>query len=78
MTVLETYGALDDVAIITLAPEKDGAFEVIEELKKRKVTVAVGHSMANLTIGEEAVNHGSNLITHLFNAMLPVILSVFI
>lgn len=70
--MLETYGTLDNVAIITLAPEKENALKVIEELTARNITVSVGHSMANLTQGEAAIKHGSKLITHLFNAMLPV------
>ncbi|XP_031628897.1 N-acetylglucosamine-6-phosphate deacetylase [Contarinia nasturtii] len=70
-TVLETYGSLDNVAIITLAPEKQNALEVIEELTARNITVSVGHSTANLTNGEAAFKKGSKLITHLFNAMLP-------
>lgn len=70
--MLETYGNLDNVAIITLAPEKENALKVIQELSDRNVTVSVGHSMANLTQGEAAINHGAKLITHLFNAMLPV------
>lgn len=68
----DTYGRLDNVAIITLAPEKANALNVIEELSKSNVTVALGHSVANFTQGEAAIERGSNLITHLFNAMLPV------
>lgn len=71
-TVFETYGSLDNVSIITLAPEKENALKVIEDLTKANITVALGHSMANLTEGEMAIERGSNLITHLFNAMLPV------
>lgn len=71
------YGSLENVAIITLAPEKENALKVIQELTERNVTVSVGHSMANLTQGEAAINHGSKLITHLFNAMLPVRRSCF-
>ncbi|XP_058129812.1 N-acetylglucosamine-6-phosphate deacetylase isoform X1 [Anopheles ziemanni] len=70
-TVREVYGSLDNVQIITLAPEKAGASEVIQELSNSGITVSVGHSMANLHDGEVAVRHGARLITHLFNAMLP-------
>lgn len=71
-TLCQTYGRLDNVSIVTLAPEKANAFDVIEELSKSNITVAMGHSVANFTEGETAVKRGSNLITHLFNAMLPV------
>lgn len=71
-TVEEAYGAVDNISIITLAPEKNNALDVIEELVNRKITVSLGHSMSNLEQGEEAVKRGASLITHLFNAMLPV------
>lgn len=72
MTLKQTYGSLDNVAIITLAPEKHRSLEVIQQLTDSGITVAIGHSMSSLHQGELAIAHGSNLITHLFNAMLPV------
>lgn len=71
-TLEEVYGDISNISIITLAPEKARVPEVIKELVNRGVTVSVGHSMADLRHGEIAVNHGATLITHLFNAMLPV------
>ncbi|XP_053680426.1 N-acetylglucosamine-6-phosphate deacetylase [Anopheles nili] len=70
-TVRDVYGSMDNVQIITLAPEKTGASQVIQELSNNGITVSLGHSMANLNDGEIAVRHGARLITHLFNAMLP-------
>lgn len=72
--LVETYGeqGLQDVSIVTLAAEKPGARQAIAELTRRGVAVAQGHSMADLSEGEAGVRSGAGLITHLFNAMLPV------
>ncbi|XP_055685633.1 N-acetylglucosamine-6-phosphate deacetylase [Lutzomyia longipalpis] len=70
-SLLEVYGDLQNVSIVTIAPEKENAKEVIEELTRRGITVSLGHTMANLKEGELACQHGATLITHLFNAMLP-------
>ncbi|XP_017066961.1 N-acetylglucosamine-6-phosphate deacetylase isoform X2 [Drosophila eugracilis] len=70
-TVERTYGSLDRIKIITLAPERVNDLEVIQQLTDRGITVALGHSMATLRDGERAAVRGATLITHLFNAMLP-------
>ncbi|XP_043659277.1 N-acetylglucosamine-6-phosphate deacetylase [Drosophila teissieri] len=70
-TLKDTYGSLERIKIITLAPEKVTDPEVIGQLVERGITVALGHSMASLSDGERAVQQGATLITHLFNAMLP-------
>ncbi|GFS46608.1 n-acetylglucosamine-6-phosphate deacetylase [Trichonephila inaurata madagascariensis] len=69
--VINTYGTLYNIRIITLAPELDVKGSVIEELVRQGITVSLGHSTCSLSDGEKAVAHGASFITHLFNAMLP-------
>lgn len=40
--VEEVYGSLNDISIITLAPELPRAFEVVSELVSRDIAVSVG------------------------------------
>lgn len=68
--VLDLYGSLENVAIITLAPELDYPhFPVIRECTKQGVIIALGHSEATLETAEAAVRSGAAMVTHLFNAM---------
>lgn len=72
------YKTLENVLIVTLAPEIDGCMEVIKSLVDKGIIVSLGHSQANLTQAENAFRCGASLITHLFNAMLPVsLLKIF-
>jgi len=68
--VEDTYGKdLSNVDIITMAPELDKECHIVKTIRDKGVLISLGHSMANLKDGEEAVKNGASLITHLFNAM---------
>lgn len=69
--VLSVYKSLDNVAMVTIAPEIPGALEVIAELHGKGIVVSLGHSAATLAVAEAAVANGAKCITHLFNAMNP-------
>jgi N-acetylglucosamine-6-phosphate deacetylase len=57
------------VAQVTLAPELRGAFELIDELVSRGVTVSAGHTDATAAEAHMAFDRGVTTVTHLFNAM---------
>ncbi len=60
------------IRILTIAPELDGAAEVVAEAVRRGVCVSVGHSDANFDAARAAVEAGARHATHLFNAMRPL------
>jgi N-acetylglucosamine-6-phosphate deacetylase len=59
------------VAQMTLAPELDGALDLIDLLHERGVVVSCGHSNATAAEAERAFDRGVRTVTHLFNAMRP-------
>jgi N-acetylglucosamine-6-phosphate deacetylase len=59
------------IRVMTIAPELDGADEVISEASKRGVRVSMGHSDANLAQARGGVAAGARHITHIFNGMRP-------
>lgn len=46
--MLDTYGNMDNVKIITVAPELKNALPVIDELSKRNIIVSVGKLLKNI------------------------------
>lgn len=65
------WSGANGVAMVTLAPERKGAMELISELVSQGVTVALGHTDADADVVAEAVRRGATMVTHLFNAMAP-------
>ena len=62
-------GPEGDVALMTLAPELEGAEAVIQELGARQVVVCLGHSAADEEQAAAAYEAGVGMVTHAFNAM---------
>ena len=60
------------VRMMTIAPELDGAEEVIAEATRRGVCVSLGHSDADLENARRGINAGARHATHTFNAMRPL------
>ena len=68
----EIDAAGESVGIVTLAPELDGALELIAHLASRGRRVSLGHSGATLAQARAAIEAGARHATHLFNRMPPL------
>jgi N-acetylglucosamine-6-phosphate deacetylase len=64
--------ARPDVGIVTIAPELDGALELIADLVGHGHYVSLGHSGATYEQAIAGVEAGATQATHLFNRMPPV------
>lgn len=62
-------GFEEQIDLVTLAPELEGAGPVIERLRELGIVVSLGHSTASEGQAEEAFNAGVGMLTHTFNAM---------
>jgi N-acetylglucosamine-6-phosphate deacetylase len=60
------------VRLVTLAPELPGALGLIERLHAGGVTVALGHTGADVATMRRAASAGARMVTHVFNAMAPL------
>lgn len=67
MPILEAGGA--DIMRISVAVELEGALELGEELKKRGIIAAIGHSDATYAEVAKAVGAGYSFVTHLYSGM---------
>jgi N-acetylglucosamine-6-phosphate deacetylase len=61
------------IKMITIAPELDGALEVIEYLTNAGVIAAIGHSQSDAATAQAAIDRGASVVTHFNNAMPKVI-----
>jgi len=59
------------LAMMTLAPERDGALAAIRALISQGICVSIGHTDATAAQVTAAADAGARLVTHLFNAMRP-------
>lgn len=57
--------------IVCIAPELEGAEELIKQLKDKKI-ISIAHTNANYETTRRAFYQGASLVTHLFNAMPPL------
>ena len=76
-TIAEVQTLLDAgqgfIKMITIAPELDGALEVIEYLAKSGVIAAIGHSQSDAATARAAIDRGASVVTHFNNAMPKVV-----
>lgn len=57
---------------MTLAPELEGAMDVIRYARKRGITIQLGHTGADYETAMKAIEAGAMVATHTFNAMVPL------
>jgi N-acetylglucosamine-6-phosphate deacetylase len=60
------------VRLMTLAPEMDGALEVIRCARQAGVLISAGHSQATWEQAMQAIDAGLSHVTHTFNGMAPL------
>ena len=64
------WSASDErVSVLTIAPEIDGAIELISAAARRGVRVSLGHSDSDLPQAQAGITAGARHATHTFNAM---------
>jgi len=58
--------------VVTLAPERPGAAELIAAVRAAGAVVSLGHTAAPYDVALAAVDMGAALVTHMFNGMHPL------
>lgn len=65
--LIDMYG--NNLKMISIAPEKEGALELISYIKNNNITVAMAHSNATYDETIKGINNGATVATHLYNGM---------
>jgi N-acetylglucosamine-6-phosphate deacetylase len=68
----EITRARPDVGIVTIAPELEGAIDLIKHLSTAGHVVSLGHSGATYEQARAGIDAGARQATHLFNRMPPL------
>eukprot|EP00915_Cephaloidophora_sp_WS-2016_P008050 GHVH01011133.1.p1 GENE.GHVH01011133.1~~GHVH01011133.1.p1 ORF type:complete len:458 (+),score=66.32 GHVH01011133.1:154-1527(+) len=68
--LVEVYGSLENVGIVSVAPELPGVIaNIIPSLIAHNVKVSLAHTVCSIEDAEAAVRGGASIIGHLFNGM---------
>src|SRR5438045_6755030 len=71
--ILEVIAAARaEVGIITVAPELEGALDLIRDLASHGHHISLGHSGATYDEALAGIHAGARQATHLFNRMTPI------
>ncbi|MCR5536647.1 MAG: N-acetylglucosamine-6-phosphate deacetylase [Succinivibrio sp.] len=58
---------------VAIAPELKGALDFIAELKRRRIRTTIAHTACDYALALKAIQAGADHLTHLFNAMPPLL-----
>ena len=62
----------NSIRMITIAPELEGAMDLINWCSQNGIVASFGHSGADYETVRKAINMGLSQATHVFNAMVPL------
>lgn len=72
LEALPTVRKENAIHMMTLAPEIDGAIDLIGELHRRGWIISIGHTRATAGVLDRAKQAGARHMTHFMNAMAPL------
>lgn len=60
------------IKVVSLAPEQEGANQLIAYLKENNIVASIGHTQARFSDVKRAVEMGASSVTHTYNAQTPL------